>query len=292
MTWLICLVCGLFGACLVLLFGDWLVAVFRMSTFEGGAGFLMVFFFTPLALVGGFLVGGITVWGLGPSSYLVKQGLSLLITLAVFWAVVAVAFLFNRPAASPPALSTAEKNQVLMAEQAERERAAKEEEAQFLRLTDHSSLQEYLDAGRRLSPFDDGEDNYKVRQEQILAGAARVKSRQADAIEMLNDGQIGRLEDLWRYSLSATPELCSAYNRAFARYSLKDRPFFVTVIQNFTKQLPNLKWLAGEHCNMDESLAAFDETLQLGIKATDPVMQEELHIASSLTTLAELRKKP
>jgi hypothetical protein len=275
-----------------MLLGDWLVAVFRMSTFEGGAGYLMVFFFTPLAFVGGLIVGALTVWRLGPSGYFKMQGLALLMTVALFWAVVALSYLFNRPQAPPPPLSEAEKKQALIAEQAERARAAKEEEAKFQGLSADSSLQDYLDAGRRLSPFDNGEDKYQARQEQVLAGAARVKSRQGDAIDLLNQGQIGRLEDMWRYSLSATPELCTAYNRAFVKYSLKDRPFFVNIIQYLTRQLPNLKWLAGEHCNVDESLAAFTETLQLGIKATDPIMQERLHIASLLSTMRELRTKP
>jgi hypothetical protein len=50
-----------------------------------------------------------------------------------------------------------------------------------------------------------------------LAGARLVKSRQADAIQMLDDGEITRLWELWQFDLQATPALCAAYDRALHR---------------------------------------------------------------------------
>jgi hypothetical protein len=95
MAWLVCFICGLVGSGLVLLLGDWLVAVFGVSTFEGGAGYLFVFFFTPLAFVCGVIIGALTVWRIGPSGYFKVQSLALLLTVAAFWVVIAVAYQFT-----------------------------------------------------------------------------------------------------------------------------------------------------------------------------------------------------
>jgi hypothetical protein len=64
-----------------------------------------------------------------------------------------------------------------------------------------SSLRDYLEYISESDP----------RASQAIAGARRVKSRQTDAIALLNEGKIGALAELWRLDISATPELCVAF---------------------------------------------------------------------------------
>jgi len=100
-------------------------------------------------------------------------------------------------------------------EQAAENKAAFEQEQQrkeveFQKLNEESSLEDYLEFvnGSYPTRLDD------AGAERALAGASRVKSRQSNAIMLLNGFKIDRLDDLWRLDLEATPELCAAYGVA------------------------------------------------------------------------------
>src|SRR5262249_34712382 len=76
-------------------------------------------------------------------------------------------------------------------------------EASLARLTPDSSLRDYLSAEHQLSPS-------PYQKQQWLEGVRRVKSRQADAITLLKEGEIARLglcgsSTLKRHPLSAKP---------------------------------------------------------------------------------------
>jgi hypothetical protein len=78
-----------------------------MSNFEGGRGFFVGFVLAPLGLVGGVLVGAVTVWRLGGGGamgYFKLQGLALGMVLAVAAGVAGVAYLL---ADHPPRLDGA-----------------------------------------------------------------------------------------------------------------------------------------------------------------------------------------
>ncbi len=83
---------------------------------------------------------------------------------------------------------------------------------------------------------------------------------------LLNGFKIDRLDDLWRLDLDATPDLCAAYGDALQRYAAREIRFEYTVAA-LERQLPNLKWLVGQNCNLNPSLAAIDTILQRGAKS-------------------------
>lgn len=93
MAWLVCFICGVAGAVLAAFLGDWITGVYRMSNFEGGRGYFVLFALIPLGFLGGLVIGALTVWRIGPTGYLRMQGLALLLTAAACCVVAVVAFL-------------------------------------------------------------------------------------------------------------------------------------------------------------------------------------------------------
>jgi hypothetical protein len=75
----------------------------------------------------------------------------------------------------------------------------------FARLGPDSSLRNYIEAR-----------HWYLTGVEILAGARQVKSRQSDAIAMLNEGMILDLSDLWQLDLEPAQTLCEAYGRGLA----------------------------------------------------------------------------
>ena len=119
-------------------------------------------------------------------------------------------------------------------QQEEDEAARRKLAADFARLGPDSLLGDYL-------PFASGDYSTSARE-----GMRKVKTRQADAVALLNAGKLGELAGLLEYDVEATPELCAAYRAAIARApaSLDLKP-----------QRPNMEWLNGEGCNLAEPLA-------------------------------------
>ena len=163
------------------------------------------------------------------------------------------------------------------------EQRQQEKEAEFQKLTDESSLEDYLEFVNGSYPNPLGEGGV----ERALEGARRAKSRQSDAVMLLNGFKIDRLDDLWRLDLAATPELGAAYGDALQRYAAREIRFEYTVAA-LERQLPNLKWLVGQHCDLDASLAAIDATLQQNAKTAGA--GGRARVKPFLATLAELRQ--
>lgn len=137
----------------------------------------------------------------------------------------------------------------IAAKQAESDDRRAVAEAHFKTLTPDSPLEEYV---RYVRSTDPNHPEHAV----ALAGARLVKSRQADAIQMLDDGEITRLWELWQFDLQATPALCGAYDRALHRVATSDDVYDWNVGELIKYQLPNIKFFAAAHCNLNASLTA------------------------------------
>ena len=111
----------------------------------------------------------------------------------------------------------------------EEEAARRKLAEDFAKLGPDSSLSDYL-------PFVSGDYSTAARE-----GMRKVKSRQADAVALLNADRLGDLAGLLEYDVQATPELCAAYRTAIARAaaSLDLKP-----------QRPNMEWLNSEGCDV------------------------------------------
>jgi hypothetical protein len=120
---------------------------------------------------------------------------------------------------------------------------------------------------------------------QALDGARRVESRQSDAVQLLDDGKIQQLQDLWQLDLAATPSLCAAYDRALHRLATMEY-YDLNVGAYLERQVPNIEFLAAAHCDLDAGLAAAEARLRKIIV----VNQGDEHWARFLASLAALRR--
>jgi len=157
------------------------------------------------------------------------------------------------------------------------ERAAREREAvRFARLNPDSSLRDYLE-------YLPGGDS---RSQQALQGARLVKSRQADAVALLKAGEIGALTDLRRLDLEPAAPLCAAYgaalNREAAKINRTTGSDYLSVAMDLERQLPNIKWLVGAHCDLGESM----NVLETNVRA----IADSSRMTKFADTLVELRK--
>lgn len=165
----------------------------------------------------------------------------------------------------------------------QKQKQKQDEEDKFQKLTPDSSLRDYLDALYFPYPYPEG----AARHEQAVSGARQVKTRQADAVTLLNEGKIGRLDDLWRLDLDATPALCNAFGGALLQYATRDMTAG-NAVPEFERQLPNMKWLAGQHCDLARGLAAVAAVLQQSFDASGQFDRERL--TPFMTAVAELRR--
>jgi hypothetical protein len=151
-----------------------------------------------------------------------------------------------------------------------------ENEARFQGLTPDSSLWDYLNPQR----IPDGRD------EQALAGARQVKSRQTDAVLLLREGKVHWLPQLSQLDLAATPALCEAFGAGLLKEATGPG-YDLNVGEDLERQLPNLKWLVGEHCNLDDGLAAAETV----IRRITAVNRGDQRWAEFLAAIVELRRK-
>jgi hypothetical protein len=155
---------------------------------------------------------------------------------------------------------------VLKARSAAEERARHEEQqrqvaavrsreaAEFAKLGPQSSLGDYL-------PYLHGDHAHAA-----LTDIRLVKSRQADAIALLQQGRIGDLTELRDFNVEPTPELCEAYGKALAtaaaQVSPQQRSDYISAGIELEAQLPNIKWLAGTRCDLGEALALLETNVR------------------------------
>lgn len=158
---------------------------------------------------------------------------------------------------------------------AEEAKAAREREAAgFARLGPDSSLESYL-VYLHGSAYSD----------RALAGIRQVKSRQADAIALL---QKGRLFDLWQLEqlgLAPTADLCQAYADALAGAAgrvTKARSDYLSAAIELEGQLPTIKWLVGNGCDLGSPLGLLESNLR--------AVADSSRMTDFADTLAELRR--
>jgi hypothetical protein len=167
-------------------------------------------------------------------------------------------------------------------ERAEDDKRRAEEEAQFKKLTPASSLRDY----DRYVHFTEPDSPERA---VALAGARLVKSRQADAIQMLDEGKINQLWELWQFDLQATPALCAAYDRGLLRMATSDDVYDLNVGELVKNQLPNIKFFVAGRCNLDASLSAAEVRVNKIIAVNTGDDQKEW--ADFLATLVALHQK-
>lgn len=129
--------------------------------------------------------------------------------------------------------------------------------ARFQALTPDSSLSDYLDALGSYTYYAPDE----AAHEETVAKGRQIKSRQADAVALLKEGRIWRMKGLWNLDIEATPAVCAAYSDALRHDAAEVDPMSVDFakVNGIAEQLPNLKWLVKEHCDLAD-LLAFTET--------------------------------
>ena len=128
----------------------------------------------------------------------------------------------------------------------EEQRARERQEAQFASLGPDSALADYL---IYLSSMAYGE--------RALAGIRRVKNRQTDAALLLQQGHIADLRELSHFDVAPTAELCRAYGAALAAAAgkvTKARSDYLIAATDLELQLPNMKWLIANHCDLGAPL--------------------------------------
>jgi hypothetical protein len=149
------------------------------------------------------------------------------------------------------------------------EQNSERDNARFQALNADSPLSDYF------LDLSDPEDS--TRHEEALAKARQVKSRQSDVVALLEEptpgdtsargrGNIEGLEDLWRLDIEATPAVCKAYGDALRqeaenvqKYSHDQADDYAWDVRDaLERQLPNMKWLIREHCDLGDILAVIE----------------------------------
>ncbi len=155
------------------------------------------------------------------------------------------------------------------------EEAEAAEAARFAKLGPDSSLRDYLEF---LPP---GHTRFK----DAVAGARLVKTRNADARTLLDEGMIGELADLW--DLRVDPlAVCQAYGNALKVMANKVRrtePGFIDAALDIEWQLPNIEWLVGAKCDLGDALAEAETRIR--------EVSDSSRLTGVAKRLAELRRQ-
>jgi hypothetical protein len=136
----------------------------------------------------------------------------------------------------------------------EQQAALDRQEAQFASLGPDSALADYL---IYLSSMTYGE--------RALAGIRRVKNRQADAARLLQQGHIADLRELSHFDVAPTAELCQAYGAALAGAAgkvTKARSDYLSAATDLELQLPNMKWLIANRCDLGQPLGLLETNVR------------------------------
>lgn len=159
-------------------------------------------------------------------------------------------------------------------EQKQMQEVREREAARFARLGPGSSMSDYL-------PYLYGDRSREARQ-----GIRQVKSRQADAILLLQQGRLHNLTALLEFDVDASPDLCRAYGDAVGgaarQVSKSVRTDYLSAAIEMELQLPNIQWLVGERCDLGESL----DLLETNVRA----VADSSRLTKFADTLAKLRQ--
>ena len=101
--------------------------------------------------------------------------------------------------------------------------------------------------------------------ERALAGIRQVKNRQADAVVLLQQGRLADLRELWQFDIAPTAALCQAYGEALAGAAgrvTRARTDYLMTATDLELQLPNVKWLAANRCDLGPPLGLLEANLR------------------------------
>jgi hypothetical protein len=173
---------------------------------------------------------------------------AVLLALAGLLSLGAIAVDWNVHVPSPQARTDYEEGEkARMEEAAKADRQAREQvAAAFAKLGPDSHLADYLPYLRNPAFAD-----------RALAGIQKVKTRQEDAVALLDQRPLGDLADLSQWNVLATREMCEAYANAFlaaANRITKARSDDLSAAIDLEWQMPNLKWMIGSKCDLSGPL--------------------------------------
>jgi hypothetical protein len=120
--------------------------------------------------------------------------------------------------------------------------------------------------------------------DQAMTGIQKVKTRQADAIALIEQRPLNELTELWQWNVLATREMCEAYANAFltaANRITKTRSDYISAAIDLEWQMPNLKWLVRSKCDLSGPL----ERAETNIKA----VADSDRLRNFANTLAEMK---
>lgn len=153
-------------------------------------------------------------------------------------------------------LQAAYKEQLALDEKIAAENRARDE-ARFAALGPASPLRDYLEY---VNSSDD-------RVPLAMEGARHALSRQADAAALLGEPEgLIKLREMWQLDIAATPALCAAYDAALGRSALKIDPAYSNRLGeaiDLEFQLPNVKWLVAQHCDLRDVLTDLAKRLRV-----------------------------
>jgi formate dehydrogenase maturation protein FdhE len=149
-------------------------------------------------------------------------------------------------------------------------------------LTADSPLSDYLDYLDYLLEIDASAD----RRQAALEETRRARRRQDDAVQLLDQGQY-QLYELWQFDLQATPALCAAFDRALLKIATADELYDLNAGERLERELPNIKFFAAGHCNLDASLTAAEARIDKIIA----VNRGDKEWTDFLATLVALHRK-
>ena len=206
-----------------------------------------------IVLVLPLLLAGYALWARLPALHPALpplQTTALLGSLAVLLCLAPVVGMKFASAAMPsPEVQAAAESALEAAQRQQEEAAIKRESEAFAELGPDSSLRDYL-------LYLPGGDS---RSREALAGARQVKSRQADAVALLDAGRLEALTDLFRLDLQPDPELCQAYDNALANAAsqvTKARSDYLSIAIDLEQQLAQHQMACGgRHTAIDGSCA-------------------------------------
>ena len=127
--------------------------------------------------------------------------------------------------------------------------------AKFAALNPNSSLRDYMEFMLA------GDSRYR----EALAGARLVKSGQAEAVALLQEGKIDRSADLWQLDIDPA-SMCTAYGGALAGMASKIGPGqsnSIGIALDVERQLDNIKWLVAGRCDFDVTLEPLEKNLRI-----------------------------
>ena len=144
-------------------------------------------------------------------------------------------------------------------------RAAGEQEdralrAKFAGFGPDSSLRDYIQG-----------EYWYLSGVDVLPGARHVRSRQRDAVAMLDEGATLDLSGLWQVDLEPAPMLCQAYAKALsAKFGGSEIRWDSARLSLLNAQFPNLQWLRERGCDLDAPIGEIAARLGWMLESKDP----------------------